>query len=56
MGLYNHIDYSKHPEDYCGIKITDTPLMLESSKKSKKINQKRNQVKNRINFKLQIIL
>ncbi len=41
MGLYNHIDYSKHPEDYCGIKITDTPLMLESSKKPKKDKQKK---------------
>ena len=26
-GLYNHIDFGKHPEDYfVGIKITDTPL------------------------------
>ena len=26
LKVYKHIDYSKFPEDYCGIKITDTPL------------------------------
>ena len=26
LKVYKHIDYSKYPEDYCGIKITDTPL------------------------------
>jgi len=26
LKVYEHIDYSKYPEDYCGIKITDTPL------------------------------
>jgi hypothetical protein len=26
LKIYKHIDYNKHPEDYCGIKITDTPL------------------------------
>ena len=26
LGVYDHIDYSKYHEDYCGIKITDTPL------------------------------
>ena len=39
LGLYEHIDYSKQPEDYCGIKITDTPLTLpkpETKKKSTK--------------------
>ena len=35
IGIYNHIDYSKKPEDYCGIKITDTPLVLDTSKKNK---------------------
>ena len=24
--LYNHEDYSKEPKDYCGIKVSDTPL------------------------------
>ena len=28
LNIYDHIDYSKYPEDYCGIKITDTPLTL----------------------------
>ena len=29
LKLYKHVDYSKHPKDYCGIKITDTPLTIE---------------------------
>jgi hypothetical protein len=28
LKIYEHINYSKHPEDYCGIKITDTPLTI----------------------------
>ena len=26
LNVYKHIDYSKLPQEYCGIKITDTPL------------------------------
>lgn len=26
IGIFKHVDYSKEPEPYCGIKITDTPL------------------------------
>ncbi len=26
LGLYKHIDYNNHPQKYCGIVITDTPL------------------------------
>ena len=33
LGVYDHIDYSKYPEDYCGIKITDTPLTLTTKEK-----------------------
>jgi len=32
LNVYEHIDYSKYPEDYCGIKITDTPLTLTTDK------------------------
>lgn len=28
VGIFEHVDYSKSPEKYCGIKITDTPLQL----------------------------
>jgi hypothetical protein len=28
LNVYEHINYGKFPEDYCGIKITDTPLTL----------------------------
>lgn len=28
VGVFEHVDYSKSPEKYCGIKITDTPLQL----------------------------
>ena len=24
--IYNKVDYSKNPEDYCGIKVSDSPL------------------------------
>ena len=33
LKVYKHIDYNKHPEDYCGIKITDTPLTLTTKEK-----------------------
>ena len=51
IGIYEHIDYAKQPEDYCGIKITDTPLVLDNSKKNKpksnnKSNNKSNKSKN----------
>jgi hypothetical protein len=26
LGLYTPVDYSKHPEPYCGIEVTDSPL------------------------------
>jgi hypothetical protein len=28
INIFKHVDYSKSPEKYCGIKITDTPLEL----------------------------
>ena len=47
IGIYEHIDYAKQPEDYCGIKITDTPLVLDNSKKNKpKSNDKSNNKSN----------
>lgn len=30
-GLYKNIDFNSTPKDYCGVKITDTPLKLKSS-------------------------
>ena len=29
-GLYKNIDFNSTPKDYCGVKITDTPLKLSS--------------------------
>ncbi len=33
IGIYNAVDYTKHPKPYCGIQVTDTPLkdILKSS-------------------------
>jgi hypothetical protein len=28
INIFEHIDYSKEPEPYCGINITDTPLQM----------------------------
>lgn len=28
FGVYNHIDFNNDPHDYCGIKITDSPLKI----------------------------
>jgi len=28
-GLYKNIDFNNSPKDYCGVKITDTPLKVE---------------------------
>lgn len=30
-GLYKNIDFNKTPKDYCGVKITDTPLKLKNT-------------------------
>jgi hypothetical protein len=29
-GLYTPVDYSKHPKNYCGMRITDSPLFKSS--------------------------
>ena len=29
-GLYKNIDFNSTPKDYCGVKITDTPLKLKA--------------------------
>ena len=26
IGLYEKVEYSKHPKSYCGIQITDSPI------------------------------
>jgi hypothetical protein len=26
LGLYNREDYQSNPKEYCGIKVTDSPL------------------------------
>lgn len=28
IGIYTPIDYSKEPQEYCGIQVTDTPLKM----------------------------
>lgn len=28
INIFEHVDYSKEPEPYCGINITDTPLQI----------------------------
>lgn len=30
-GLYKNIDFNSTPKDYCGVKITDTPLKLDKN-------------------------
>jgi hypothetical protein len=30
LNIYNKVDYSKDPEPYCGIKVTDSPLYNKS--------------------------
>jgi predicted metal-dependent hydrolase len=30
-GIYKNIDFNSTPKDYCGVKITDTPLKLKAS-------------------------
>ena len=30
---YEHVNYNKHPQKYCKIKITDNPLSLEDMPK-----------------------
>ena len=30
LNIYNKVDYSKDPQPYCGIKVTDSPLFNEA--------------------------